>query len=155
MASLPPSVAAFLASRRIAVAGVSRQPQQAANAIYRKLRHAGYDVVPVNPGATSVEGVPCYRDLAAVPHAVDGLIVAAPPAAGTDLVTQAADAGVRHVWFHRSVGQGSVSDAAVHEAAARGLACIVGGCPLMYLAPVDPFHWCLRRMLRWRGRVPG
>jgi hypothetical protein len=31
---------------------------------------------------------------------------------------------------------------------------VVGGCPLMYCGPVDPFHRCMRAWLGWRGRVP-
>lgn len=42
--------------RRLAVAGVSRQPGQAANAVLRKSRAAGCDVFAVNPSAAEVEG---------------------------------------------------------------------------------------------------
>src|SRR5262245_44718801 len=103
----PDAVREFLAGRRFAVAGVSRDSHQAANAIYRKLRHAGYDVVPINPRADQLEGVRCYPNVAAVPGALDGLIIAVPPRAAIDLVRQCADHGVPRVWFHRSLGNGS------------------------------------------------
>jgi uncharacterized protein len=153
--TMPPSVTEFLTGKRLAVAGVSRDPRQAANAIYRKLRSAGYDVVPINPNAATVEGVQCYPDPGSVPGSLDGLVVASHPQAALDLVRQCAERGVRHVWFHRSLGQGSVSPEAVRECDRRGLSCIVGGCPLMYCEPVDPFHRCMRWALRWSGRVPG
>jgi predicted CoA-binding protein len=38
MVNLPEPVAEFLRGKRIAVAGVSREPAQPANAVYRKLR---------------------------------------------------------------------------------------------------------------------
>jgi predicted CoA-binding protein len=136
------------------VAGVSRQPGQAANAVFRKLRAAGYDVFPINPNAAEVEGVTCYPDLAAVPGPIDGVVVATPPAVSVHIVRQCADRGVRRVWFHRSFGQGSVSDEAVRECGARGISCIVGGCPLMFCDPVDPGHKCMRWWLQRRGRVP-
>ena len=63
MSRMPASVAAFFAGKRIAIAGVSRQPQQAANAIYRKLRDAGFEVFAVNPNATEVEDTRAYPDL--------------------------------------------------------------------------------------------
>ena len=153
--AIPTSVAEFLSGKRIAVAGVSRDPRQAANAIYRKLLAEGYEVLPVNPQAAEVEGVRCYPELGAVSGPIDGLIVASPPRTALELVQQCVDHGVPRVWFHRSFGGGSVSPDAVHECRARGLACIVGGCPLMYCGSVDPFHRCLRWMLRWGGRVPG
>jgi uncharacterized protein len=67
MVTPPDSVAAFLRGRRFAVAGVSRQPGQAANAVFRRLKQAGYEVFPVNPNAAEVEGTTSYREIAAVP----------------------------------------------------------------------------------------
>jgi predicted CoA-binding protein len=52
MLNTPESVATFLRGRRLAVAGVSRQPGQAANAVFRKLRGAGYEVFPNNPNTS-------------------------------------------------------------------------------------------------------
>lgn len=147
-------VAEFLRGKRIAVAGVSRHPGQAANVIFQKLVRSGYTVFPVNPKAEQVEGVRCYRDLAALPEAVDGVVVATHPNDALDIVRQCATRGVKRVWFHRSFGQGSVSEAAVREGAARGIECIVGGCPLMFCEPVDVGHKCFRWWLQRRGRVP-
>jgi uncharacterized protein len=155
MLPVPNAVADFLRGTRLAVAGVSRDPKQAANAIFRKLRASGHEVFAVNPHAAEVEGVRCYPDLASVPGPVDGVVVATHPKVAADLVRQCADTGVGRVWFHRSFGSGSVSDDAVREAEARGLDCIVGGCPLMYCEPVDVGHRCMRWWLRRRGRVPG
>lgn len=154
MVKVPEPVAEFLRGKRIAVAGVSRQAGQAANAVYRKLRDSGYDAVPVNPNASEVEGVKCYPDLASIPGAIDGVVVATHPAVAVDLVQQCSERGVRRIWFHRSFGQGSVSDAAIRECEARGLQCIVGGCPLMFCAPVDFGHRCMRWWLQRQARVP-
>lgn len=155
MPTVPGPVAEFLRGRRIAVAGVSRHPgAAAANAVYRKLKASGYEVIPVNPNATEVEGAACYPDLRSVPAPLDGLMFAAHPGVATQLVRECAELGVKHVWFHRSFGQGSVSDQAVSEARARGIHCVVGGCPLMYLEPVDAGHRCFRWLLGLWGRVP-
>ncbi len=154
MARVPAPVAAFLAGKRFAVAGVSREGNLPANAIFRKLKASGYDVVPVNPNAATVEGVPCYPNLAAVPGPLDGLVIAAHPEVAAGLVKQAAARGLAHVWFHRSFGAGSVSDAALAACREAGIEPIVGGCPLMYCAPVDVAHRCFRWWLGWKGRVP-
>jgi predicted CoA-binding protein len=155
MARMPSSVAEFLAGKRFAVAGVSRQPQQAANAVYRKLCNSGFEVLPVNPNAAEAEGVRCYPNLASIPGSIDGVVVATHPRNALDVVRQCGEQGVRQVWFHRSFSTGSVSDEAVRECKVRGIQCIVGGCPLMYCEPVDLGHRCLRWWLRLGGRVPG
>ena len=137
------------------MAGVSRRKGEAANAIFHKLRRGGWEVVPLNPNASEVEGVRCWPDLASLPAPVDSLVIAAAPEAAPSLVRHCVEQGVRNVWFHRSFGEGSVSEEAVREAGKAGLNCIVGGCPLMYCEPVDVAHRCMRWILRWRRRVPG
>jgi predicted CoA-binding protein len=155
MAPLPAQVVEFLRGRRIAVVGVSRSGGQPANAIFRKFRDCGYAVVAVNPHATRLEGEACYPDLQSVPGTVDGVVVAVPPAAAADIVRQAHGRGITRVWFHRSLGAGSVSPAALEACVECGITPIVGGCPLMYLEPVDPAHRCFRWVLRLLGRLPG
>ena len=155
MSSVPDSVADFLSAKRIAVAGVSRSGRAASNAIFRKLRDAGHEVVPINPAATEVEGVRCFPNLKSIPDPMDGVVIATHPRDSMELVRQCLDSGISRVWFHRSFGKGSVSPEAVQECRAQGIRCIVGGCPLMYCEPVDPAHRCMRWWLRWRRRVPG
>ncbi len=154
MTKVPESVAAFLRGKRFAVAGVSRVGRgSAANAVFNTLRDRGYEVFPVNPNASQVEGVACYPNLVSVPADLDGVVVVTHPSVSADVVRQAAERGVGRVWLHRSF-QGSVSAAAVRECEKAGIACIVGGCPLMYCEPVDPGHRWMCKVLGWFGRLP-
>jgi predicted CoA-binding protein len=155
MASMPQSVADFLAGQRIVVAGVSRSGSAPANAIFRKLRDSGHEVIPVNPNATEVEGQPCYPDVGSVPGPVHGVIVATHPSVSAAVARAALERGVRHIWFHRSFGSGSVAPEALQECRAHAVEPIVGGCPLMYCQPVDPAHRFFRWWLRLQRRVPG
>jgi len=154
VAKLPKSVAAFLAGKRFAVAGVSRQPNKFANAIYRRLRDNGFEVLAVNPNATEVEGAPCYPDIVSIPGQLDGVVVATPAGAALAIVRQCIDKGVRHVWFHRAFGNGSMSDDAVKACKDHGIAVVEGGCPMMYCEPVDAAHRCFGWWLGLIGRGP-
>ena len=53
MPTVDQAVDEFLALKRIAVAGVSREPggSHASNGIYSRLKDRGYEVFPVNPNA--------------------------------------------------------------------------------------------------------
>ena len=153
MAKTPESVTAFLRGRRFAVAGVSRQSGQAANAVFRKLRSAGYEVFPINPKASTVEGTTCYSEVGRVPGQLDGVVIATAPDVSAQIVRQCGDHGVRQVWLHRSFGNGSVSEEAIRECDTRGIECIVGGCPLMFCEPIDVGHRCMRWWLQRQGRV--
>ena len=70
MKNMPKSVEEFLRGEHLVVAGVSREGKQPANAIYRRLVSSGYQVTPVNPNASEVEGVKSYPDLASLPGPV-------------------------------------------------------------------------------------
>jgi predicted CoA-binding protein len=154
MVKIPHSIEQFLRGKRIGVAGVSRDGRQPANAIYRRLRDSGYDVFPVNPRASEVEGVPCYPDVASLPGPIDGVVVATHPDVVADVIRQCGESGIGRVWLHRSFGSGSVSEEGIRECEERGIDVIVGGCPLMFCKPVDLGHKCMRWWLQRRGRVP-
>jgi len=102
MAETSESVATFIRGRRIVVAGVPHQPNQAANAVFRKPRDSGYEVFPINPRASQVEGARCYRHVGAVPGQLDGVVIATSPDVPIQIVQQCVDHGVRRAWFHRS-----------------------------------------------------
>jgi len=113
MAALKEATEEFLAQKRIAVAGVSRNSGQAANFVYRRLCERGYTVFAVNPNAEAVEGDRCYPDLKSIPDRVDAVVVATTPAVAERVVAECAELGIERVWLHRSFGTGSVSEKAV------------------------------------------
>lgn len=154
MAKAPPSITEFLRQKHVAVVGVSRDSRQFSNAIYRALRRAGYSVYAVNPHTESVEGDACYPSLDALPQKVDGAVLATTPGVSERLVEDCARLGIRRVWLHRSFGTGSVSDRAAEIGRERGVTVITGGCPMMFLEPVDPGHRCMRWFLRLTGKLP-
>ena len=144
----------FLAQRRIAVAGVSRDEKQPANLIYRRLRDSGHEVFAVNPNADVVEGDRAYPTLTAIPDGVDGVVVVTPASASPDVVRDAAAAGVPRVWLHRGLGPGSSSDEAVAIAHEHGMSVIPAGCPNMFGATSDAGHRCMRAVLSATHKIP-
>ena len=155
MPQVPPSVADFLACKRVAVAGVSRSGNAPANAIYRRLAEAGHEVFAVNPAASEVDGKTCYPSLASIPENIEAVMVVTHPSVAAKVAQEALDRNIRHIWFHRSFGDGSVAAEALQLCRSRGVEPIEGGCPLMYCAPVDPAHRIFRWWLRLQRRVPG
>ena len=154
MSGLREAAQEFLSHRRIAVAGVSRATQDAANAIYKRMRQLGFEVFPVNPHADVVEGDRCYHSVAAVPGPIEGVVIVTPPSAAADVVAQCAAAGVPRVWIHRSIGGGSLSAEAVTACEKAGIAVLAGGCPMMFMEPVDFGHRCMRAFFTWTGKLP-
>ena len=64
------------------------------------------------------------------------------------------DLGINHVWMHRSIGRGSVSEAATEYGRQHDVAMIDGGCPLMFEPVADPGHKAMRFVCTLAGTVP-
>lgn len=146
----------FLAQKRIAVTGVSRSKPGAANAIYAKLRGAGYTVFAVNPNAAEIEGDACYASVVTIPGGVDAVMIVNRPAITEQIVRDCAAAGVSRVWMHRSFDSGgsSVSESAVNYCREHQIQVITGGCPMMFCQPVDFGHKIIRWMMNISGNLP-
>ena len=80
MVTLREAATTFLASKRIAVTGVSRNGgNHGGNFVYQRLRERGYDVFAVNPHADTVEGDTCYPDLTSIPGGVEAVVIGTRP----------------------------------------------------------------------------
>jgi hypothetical protein len=155
MSTIKEAASPFLANKRIAVTGVSRKPQgHGSNVVYQRLRDRGYEVFAVNPNADQVEGDPCYPDVKSLPGGVDAVVIGTRPEVAEDTMRECADLGVKHVWMHRSFGEGSVSDAATEYGRGQGISVIDGGCPCMFDPTADPGHKAMRFLFTLTGKVP-
>ncbi len=147
----------FLAQKRIAVAGVSRNKSHhpAANLIYHRWKTTGHDVFPVNPHMQTFEGDRCYPDLRSIPGGADGVVIITRPDVTERIVRDCSDAGIRRVWMHQSVGKGSsVSREAVEYCRQHDISVIAGACPMMFGDGVGFGHTCMRWVLRLTGGLP-
>ena len=155
--SIKTQAESFLAQKRIAVVGVSRT-QGTGNAIFKGLRARGYNVYPVNPNTTEVEGEICYPNLKAIPDGVDAAVIVTRPDVTEAVARECVEAGVSHVWMHYNpffgAGNSSVSDAATTYCREHGVNVIPGGCPLMFGQGADVGHKCMRWLLDVTGKLP-
>ena len=105
----------FLANRRVAVSGVSRDPQNhGSNVVYRRLRERGYEVFAINPNADKLESDPSYHDLRSIPGGVEAVVIGTRPEIAEETMRECAELGIKHVWMHRGPSTGSVSGAAAN-----------------------------------------
>ena len=153
MQNIKDAAAEFLATKRIAVTGVSRTPKtHGSNNVYRRLRERGYQVFAVNPNTDKVEEDQSYPDLASIPGGVDAVVIGTRPEIAEDTMRECAELGIKHVWMHRGPGAGSVSPAAAEYGRQHGITVIDGGCPLMFGPTADFGHKLMR--LVYAGHVP-
>lgn len=155
MITMREAASRFLAHKRIAVTGVSRNPQgHGSNLVYQRLRDRGYQVFAINPNADEVEGDRCYPDLKSVPGGVEAVVIGTRPETAEATMRECADLGITQVWMHRSFGAGSVNDAATAYGREHGITVIDGGCPLMFDPTGDLGHKAMRFLFTRTGKVP-
>jgi predicted CoA-binding protein len=155
MVTIKEAATEFLARKRIAVTGVSRNPQgHGGNLVYQRLGQRGYEVFAVNPNAETVEGDRAYSDVKSIPGGVEAVVIGTKPETAEATMRECAELGINHVWMHRSVGTGSVSSSATEYGRKRGITVIDGGCPLMFDPTADFGHKCMRFFLSLSQAVP-
>ncbi len=155
MLTMNEAASAFLANKRIAVTGVSRNPQgHGGNVVYQRLRDRGYEVFAVNPNAEMVEGDRCYPSLGSIPGGVDAVVIATNPERAGATMSECAKLGIGHVWMHRGPGAGSVDPSAATYGRAHGISVIDGGCPCMFAQTADGGHKVMKFFLSLTGNVP-
>ena len=155
MPKIKEAASEFLANKRVAVTGVSREAKgHGSNVVYQRLRERGYEVFAVNPNADVVESDPAYRDLRSIPGGVDAVVIGTRPEIAEETMRECAELGIKHVWMHRGPGAGSVSKAATDYGRERGITVIDGGCPCMFDPTADLGHKAMRFVFTLTGNVP-
>jgi predicted CoA-binding protein len=155
MSTIKQAASEFLAKKRIAVTGVSRNAaNHGGNLVYQRLRERGYEVFAINPNTDTVEGDTCYSDLKSIPGGVEAVVIGTRPDFALDTMRECVELGIGQVWMHRAFGGGSVSKEATDYGRAHGITVIDGGCPLMFEPTWDRGHRVIRTVGTLTGKVP-
>jgi len=107
----------MLGGKKIAVVGLSDDPNRPSYDVARYLLSVGKEIIPVNPNHAKVLGLKCYPSLDQVPEPVDVVDVFRRPEFCADVVRDAIAAGAKGVWLQTGI----VSDEAERIAAEAGI----------------------------------
>ena len=105
----------------VAVIGASNNPRKYGNKAVRAYLRQGWTVYPVNPQAVgqaeTIEGLPTYPNIEAIPEKVDRAALYVPPSVGRTLLGGIARKGIAELF----VNPGAESDELLAEAERLGL----------------------------------
>lgn len=112
------------AARTIAVVGASSKADRPSFGVFRRLKTAGYRVVPVNPFEREVQGEQSFATLADVPYAID-IVDVFRRAEETPAVADAAVAvRAKVLWLQLGI----VNEDAAERARRAGLSVVMDTC---------------------------
>jgi predicted CoA-binding protein len=144
----------FLALRRIAMVGVSRDPNDFSRKLFREMCDRGYDMVPVNLLADEIDGKECFQSLRVIQPPVEGVLVMTPFDESLRVVQDCLEAGVHRVWLYRAAGQGAVSAEAVALCKQNHIEVVEGHCPFMFFPATGVLHRAHGFFLKLVHRYP-
>ena len=113
-------------TRSIAVVGASSNPSRASNFVMTYLASSvcDFDLYPVNPRETEINGIPCHPSLDALPVVPDLVDVFRRPEDCPEIARAAVDIGAGALWLQLGI----VSDEAAEIALAAGLDVVMDRC---------------------------
>ncbi|MFB3895952.1 MAG: CoA-binding protein [bacterium] len=130
----------FLAVKRIAVIGASRNEKEYSRMLYKELIKQGYSAIPVNPNIAELDGVKCYQNIKEIMPVPERALILLSEDKTEQAVIDCADAGIKDIWLHRHVAGGVSDTRAIYRAEERGLNLITGFCMFMFLPNSNWFH---------------
>ncbi len=142
----------FLGKKRIAIWGMEDAKSDPGHLVARKLRKQGIEVIAVNPKFSDQPSPGRASSLTRIEPPVEAVLVYVDRPQTMEAVQDCVAAKIPLVWLHDALSPGSAIPAAIDQLRAAGCAVIPGLCPMFYLRPVDPAHFCLKWILRWAGK---
>jgi uncharacterized protein len=140
----------FLQQKNVAVAGVSRNPKKFGFMIFNEMKKGGFNVYPVNPNASDIEGTKCYNNIADVPDDVASLVIATAKTETEKSVESAIQKGIKHIWIQ----QNSQTPKAIETAEKAGVNLVYKECIFMFIEPVSSVHKFHRFINKVFGKYP-
>lgn len=123
-------IKAFLKGAPFAVVGASVDQRKYGNKVLRAYQQNDLKVYPINPKAELIEGLATFDDLASLPEVPHGVSIITPPAVTEQIVDQAIELGIGHLWMQ----PGAESPEAVKRAETAGINVVASGpCLLVVL----------------------
>ena len=117
----------FMAQRRFAVIGASDKTNKYGYQIFKSLKERKYEVYPVNPRITELEGVRCYASLADIPVKIDVADFVIHPGETERVLEDCRKLGINRVWLQ----PGSESDAAIAFCHRNEMRVVYGVCVML------------------------
>ena len=84
---------------RIAVVGVSGNPEKWGRRVYEKLKSAGFTVYPLNPRYKKIGNDTCYPDLSSLPEKPDVVMTVVPPDVTEKIAEECKKLGIKRIWM--------------------------------------------------------
>jgi hypothetical protein len=137
----------FLHDKKLAIAGVSRNPRKFGNIMFRTLKEKGYAVIPINPNGGKIDDSICLESLADLSDDVQNLLIVTHKRDTKKILEEAVSKGIRNIWIQN----GCETEDALKLAREMNIHLVAKACFLMYANPKG-FHKFHQTISKWVGK---
>jgi uncharacterized protein len=140
----------FLEPKKMAIAGVSRNPKKFGYQVFKELINKGFEIYPVNPSADIIDGERCYHTVSEIPAEIKHLLILTPKSETDAILKEAIEKGFSNIWIQ----QMSETRDSLKITEGSGIHVISKKCIFMFTEPVTGVHKFHRTIMKWFGRLP-
>lgn len=134
----------FLAPKKMAIAGVSRNKKKFGYNVFSDLTKLGYTIYPVNPNAEMIDETKCFPDVQSLPGDVENLLILTPKEKTDIVLEDAVKKGIRNIWIQ----QMSQTPKSFEIAKSANINLIANNCIFMFANPrgIHKFHASIKKL---------
>lgn len=144
----------FMAQKKIAIIGFSRNPQEISRTLSKDLSVRGYELYPVNPNINEIEGKKCYSNVAAIDDEINAAIIFTKGETLSANLDEAVNKGIKHIWLNFEKELSVDLSSKVENYDKRGINIIHGYCPYMFIENPQFFHKTHRFLVKLFNSFP-
>jgi hypothetical protein len=104
----------YLKSKKIAVIGMSKNPEKDSHRVALFLKEKGYEVIPVNPTAEYIAGMKSYKSILDIPGEIDVVDVFRPSEEVPRIIKEVIKKKPKVVWLQLEIYHPSVEELRKH-----------------------------------------
>jgi predicted CoA-binding protein len=145
-------ITAFFDQKNIAFIGISRNASDFSRVVYKEFVNRNYNIIPVNPNASEIDGKNCYASIDDVQSPVDAAFIFVPSSAG-DISKKCIDKGIKNIWIYNGK-QENTDNFITGVADSSGINIISGYCPMMFIPGTGWFHKMHGFFTKLSGKYP-
>jgi len=144
----------FLSNKKMVMIGMSRNPKDYTRNLSRDLALRGYEIIPVNPNASEINGKKCFSNIAEVDEKVDAVLIFTKGETLSVNLDEAINKGIKHIWLNFDKPLTPELKGKVEKYGEQGVNIIHGFCPYMFIENPQFFHKLHRFFAKRFGQFP-
>lgn len=144
----------FLSQKKMAMIGMSRNPKDYTRNLTKDLTARGYEIIPVNPNTSEIEGKKCYSNVTAIEEKVDAALIFTKGETLSSNLDEVVKKNIKSIWLN--FGEALTDDVAgkIENYDKQGINIIHGFCPYMFIEKTQVPHRVHRFFVKHFGTFP-